>query len=168
MRLERYAALDRLALEMRLDDAQQEALRLAFAHACVARVRHLLEQHEVDACLAVLECFVQGQASRDELTLAAERAAALANAHGGSKSIDGCGHAAVSASYAVARATAGRALDAASYAAYAAVYAQGGYAAVADRDAFAVEHAWQTAALQTLFAQDAAQDKAQHAAHVDS
>ena len=92
------------------------------------------------------------------------RAAALANAHGGSKSIDGCGHAAVSTSYAVARATAGRALDAASYAAYATVYAQGGYAAVADRDAFAVEHAWQVAALQALVVEHAAQ----HAAHVES
>ena len=69
------------------------------------------------------------------------RAAALANAHGGSKSIDGCGHAA-----------------------YAAVYAQGGYAAVADRDAFAVEHAWQVAALQALVVEHAAQ----HAAHVES
>ena len=135
------AALDRLAAQMHLDDTRHEALRLAFAHTCVARVRHLLEQPEVDACLAVLECFVQGQAGRDELTLAATRAAALANAHGGSKSIDGCGHAA-----------------------YAAVYAQGGYAAVADRDAFAVEHAWQVAAPQALVVEHAAQ----HAAHVES
>ena len=158
------AALDLLAAQIGMADAQHEALRLAFAHTCVARVRHLLEEPEVDACLAVLGRFVQGQAGSDELTLAATRAAALANAHGGSKSIDGCGHAAVSASYAVARATAGRALDAASYAAYAAVYAQGGYAAVADRDAFAVEHAWQVAALQALVVEHAAQ----HAAHVES
>jgi hypothetical protein len=62
--------------------------------------------------------------------------------------MNGCGHAAVSATYAVANAINGKALQAASYAAYATVYASGGYAAVADREAFEPEFAWQLAALK--------------------
>ena len=76
----------------------------------------------------------------------------LANQHRGSKSIDGCGHAAVSASYAVANAINGRALQAASYAVYAMVYAGGGYGAVAQREAFDPEFAWQVDTLRALAA----------------
>jgi hypothetical protein len=52
------------------------------------------------------------------------------------------GHAAVSATYAVAHALAGKALQAADYAAYAMVYGQGGYGAVADRESFGPEFRW--------------------------
>ena len=79
-----------------------------------------------------------------------DEAQRLANQHRGSASIDGCGHAAVSASYAVANAVCGKALQAASYAAYASVYASGGYAAVAQPDAFAAEFSWQLATLRSL------------------
>jgi hypothetical protein len=61
--------------------------------------------------------------------------------------MNGCDHAAVSATYAVANAINCKAL-AVSYAAYATVYASGGYAAVADREAFEPEFAWQLAALK--------------------
>jgi len=66
------------------------------------------------------------------------------------QSIDGCGHAAVSATYAVAKALAGRAREAADYAAYATVYAQGGAPAVAERESFATEFAWQAERLAAL------------------
>ena len=49
----------------------------------------------------------------------------------------------MSATYAVASALAGKALRAAEYAAYAAVYGQGGYGAVSDPASFDIEHAWQ-------------------------
>jgi hypothetical protein len=55
----------------------------------------------------------------------------------------------VSATYALANALAGRALEAASYAAYAAVYAYGGYA-VNDPSSFDPEIEWQVAQLRRL------------------
>jgi hypothetical protein len=145
-------ALDRLARELRLEAPQHEPLRLHFGHACAARVAHLLESDEVTGCLAVLRWHLDGDASREALALAAVEAARLANGHAGSKSIDGCGHAAVSATYAVANALAGKALAAADYAAYAAVYGQGGYGAVAERESFVPEHAWQVRLLAALAA----------------
>ena len=63
--------------------------------------------------------------------------------------IDGTAHAAVSATYAVVNALAGRALDAASYAAYATVYAYGGYA-VNDPQSFEAEFAWQVERFREL------------------
>lgn len=145
------AALDALALELGL--AQDRALGLAFGHACVQRVRHLLEEAEVLRCLDELGEVVAGRAGEARRAAACAEAARLANHHPGSKSIDGCGHAAVSASYAVAKALDGKALQAASYAAYATVYAQGGAAAVAERESFAPEFAWQCQCLATLAAQ---------------
>lgn len=143
-------ALHRLARELDLADPRNERLRLAFGHACVLRIEHLLEDPDVRACVSGLGAFLAGTAGRAELDRLAAQAARLANHHPGSQSIDGCGHAAVSATYAVARALAGKALDAASYAAYATVYAQGGSAAVAERASFAPEFDWQVAALRAL------------------
>ena len=142
--------LDRLAKKLALDDAAQEQLRLAFAHECTARVRHLLEDARVVAALDGLAAHLQGTVSREQLAALAEDAARLANRHPGSKSIDGSGHAAVSASYAVAKALAGRAREAADYAAYAIVYAQGGSAAVAQRESFDAEFGWQVRCLARL------------------
>jgi hypothetical protein len=153
-------ALDRLAAELRLADDSQEALRFAFGHACVMRVRHLLEDAQVLQCLDGLTAFLDGHLPRAQLDALAQQAAQLANRHPGSKSIDGCGHAAVSATYAVAKALAGQAREAAEYAAYAGVYAQGGSAAVADRESFATEFAWQVRCLTGLAEQQAACAKA--------
>jgi hypothetical protein len=50
----------------------------------------------------------------------------------------------------VAKAVQGKALEAASYAAYAMVYAQGGSAAVADPESFGPEFQWQLSALNDL------------------
>jgi len=145
-------ALDRLARELDLAHEGNERLRLEFGHACVLRVRHLLEESEVERCVGELGAYLAGAASREQLRAIAAQAASLANHHQGSKSIDGCGHAAVSATYAVANALEGKALEAASYAAYAVVYAQGGYAAVAERESFEPEFAWQVDALSALSA----------------
>jgi hypothetical protein len=145
--------LDRLAKQVGFEDAAHERLRLAFAHACTARVRHLLEDPRVVAALDGLGAYLQGTLSRDQLAALAGEAGRLANQHPGSKSIDGCGHAAVSATYAVSKALAGRAREAADYAAYAIVYAQGGSAAVADRESFDAEFGWQVRCLAALSGQ---------------
>ncbi|MBO9646961.1 MAG: hypothetical protein J7605_00505 [Variovorax sp.] len=136
------------AYEQRL--AQSDALRFAFAHACVERVRHLLEDEPVIRCLDTLSAYVAGRVDRDVLDRAAADAAALANHHQGSRSLDGVGHAAVSASYAVANALAGRAIQAADYAAYATIYGEGGYGAVGDPESFVPEKSWQLATLERL------------------
>lgn len=136
------------SFEARVDDPA--ALRMAFAHACVERVRHLLEDETVVRCLDTLAAHVLEQSDPLSLAGAASEAAKRANQHQGSRSLDGVGHAAVSASYAVANALAGRALPAADYAAYAAVYGSGGYGAVNDPDSFVPERAWQCATLRRL------------------
>ena len=145
--------LDRLAEQLGLDRADHELVRLRFGHACALRVRHLLEDPAVLACLDGLGRYLDGAIDRAHLDALAAEAARLANHHPGSNSIDGSGHAAVSASYAVANALAGRALRAAEYAAYAAVYGPGGpggYGAVMDAESFGPEHAWQCRQLAAL------------------
>ncbi len=145
--------LDRQARELALSAPAQEALRLRFGLACAQRVRHLLEDAGVIAGLDMLARFVDGRATRAELDAAADEAARLANHHPASRSLDGVGHAAVSASYAVANALAGRALRAAEYAAYAMVYGEGGYGAVQQRESFEPEFDWQLDCLRRLAAQ---------------
>ena len=130
--------------------AHPEALRFAFACECVERVRHLLEDEAVVRCLDTLVDYLAGQADRHTLDRAALEAAALASQHQGSRSLDGVGHAAVSASYAVANALAGRAVQAADYAAYAVVYGDGGYGAVCDPESFGPEKSWQLSRLEQL------------------
>jgi hypothetical protein len=142
--------LDRLAREIGLEDPGNERLRLLFGHACVSRAVHLLESDAVRDGLAVLGEYLEGRVDREKLEVAARLVQRLAREHPGSKSLDGCGHAAVSATYAVAKALAGSALQAAEYAAYAVVYGQGGYGAVADRASFEPEFAWQALRLRDL------------------
>jgi len=138
------------ALQAHESSAQFEALKWAFACACVERVRHLLEDESVTRCLDILEAYVQGAANRAALDQAAAEAAVLANRHPGSRSLDGVGHAAVSASYAVANALGGRVVQVADYAAYAAVYGDGGHGAVCDPESFVAERNWQLATLERL------------------
>ena len=141
--------LSHLATSANLDAPTREPLRLAFGLACASRVQHLLEDPQAIECLATLRAFVDGTADRAALDEAREVIAKVANGHRGSNSIDGTAHAAVSATYAVANALAGRALDAASYAAYATVYAYGGYA-VNDPQSFEAEFAWQVERFREL------------------
>ncbi|MBT2323155.1 hypothetical protein J7E62_12455 [Variovorax paradoxus] len=141
--------LSRLAAELGIDAPQHEPLRLALGLACVRRVEHLLEDPRAIDGISALAAFVEGRSDRAALARAAREVAAVAGSHRGSNSIDGSAHAAVSATYAVATALAGRALEAAAYAAYASVYAYGGYA-VNDPSAFEAEHTWQVQALREL------------------
>lgn len=144
-------ALLRLAQRLHLGSADNKSLRLEFGLACVVRVEHLLEDPAVVDCLGAFSRHVRdGGAEVTELSALTVKAAELANQHQGSKSIDGCGHAAVSATFAVANAIAGKALQAADYAAYALVYAQSGYGAVAERESFDAEFGWQVARLQSI------------------
>lgn len=143
-------ALDRLAIELDLAGAGNERLRLEFGYACVLRVKHLLEEPEAKESLLRFGAYLSGTTDREQLKALAAEAANLANRHPGSKSIDGCGHAAVSATYALAKAIEANALEAASYAAYAIVYAQGGAAAVAECESFDHEFAWQVDSLSAL------------------
>jgi hypothetical protein len=144
--------LDQLlrALEPASDENLNE--RLKFGLLCAARVAHLLEQSEVLACLEALRVIVNDPGVRDKLPELVARSDELANRHQGSRSLDGVGHAAVSATYACAKAIAGRARQAAEYAAYAAVYGQGGYGATSDPTAFEPEFEWQAQQLQALLA----------------
>jgi hypothetical protein len=148
-------ALDRLAQQLDFAAPGHERLRLAFGHACALRVKHLLEEPAVLACLAALGKYLDGTLPRPQLDAMAAQAAQLANHHQGSKSIDGCGHAAVSATYAVANALSGKALQAAEYAAYASVYGDGGHGPVADPASFEPEFAWQVDCLASLAARHA-------------
>ncbi|MBA2965462.1 hypothetical protein GON04_13285 [Ramlibacter sp. MAH-25] len=140
-----HGVLRQLAADAGLE--RDPALQLAFGLACVERVRHLLEEPRALALLDALRGAVQAGAAVPP-ALAAE-AAAVARGHRGSPSLDGSGHSAVSATHALARALAGHALEAADYAAYAAVYAYGRYA-VQDPASFEPEHAWQADCLRRL------------------
>jgi len=139
-----------LAEQIGIAAPESKELALKFSLACAKRVEHLLEEPDVIECLKALERYVDGIVSPQTLLKASEAAELLANRHRGSKSIDGCGHAAVSASYGISKALAGKALEAAAYCAYASVYAAGGYAAVADRDAFEPEFSWQLQCLRSM------------------
>lgn len=145
--------LYRLAKQLDLAAPANERLRLEFGNACALKVKHLLEEPAVLECLDALDQYLEGSIGRAQLENAATEAARLANQHQGSKSIDGCGHAAVSATYAVANALSGKAMQAAEYAAYAAVYGQGGYGAVSDAESFQPEFSWQVNCLTLLAAQ---------------
>ncbi len=135
-------ALRTAASSLQLMAPEQSKLRLAFGLACAERVAHLLEDPRARAGLAALQAYLDGRSTEAELDAARDELASLARSHPGSKSLDGAAHAAVSATHAVSSALAGRALEAADYASYAAVYAYGSYA-VAEPSAFDAEFEWQ-------------------------
>ena len=146
-------SLAELALSLALDAPEQCRLRLAFGLACAERVRHFLTDPQAAAALDALAEHLSGKATEQSLANQAALVAALARSHPGSPSLDGCGHAAVSATGAVACALTGQARQAAAYAAYALVYGEGGYGAVTDPTAFEREYAWQVDCLRQLAAQ---------------
>ena len=153
------AELRQLAAACGLESAWQTRLALRFGHACVTRVAHLLEDEQAIAGLQRWDDLLQDASRGEGLAVLASEMAAVANRHQGSRSLDGSQHAAVSATYALAQAVSGKAVAAAEYAAYARVYAYGGYA-VCDLDSFSEEYAWQLECLQALLALDAASQKA--------
>lgn len=141
--------LEALARDIGLNDAHHSRLRLAFGHACVQRVSQNLENDEAIAGLAEFGRYLRQEVDEPAFAALAQRLQTIAQQHGGSRSLDGSQHAAVSATYALARAVAGRALEAAAYAAYSRVYGYGGYA-VSDPDAFTEEFQAQVQLLREL------------------
>jgi cell division septum initiation protein DivIVA len=138
-----------LAKTVQLNEPHNEKLRWAFALACANLVRHLVENPDALAALDILQRYVDGHVNEQERIAAAESAAHIAQHHRGSTSIDGTAHAFVSATYAVANALAGKAIETADYAAYATVYNYGAYA-LNDPSSFDEVHRWQVNALREL------------------
>jgi hypothetical protein len=141
--------LEAVARQVGLD--ADETLRLRFSLACMERVAHLLEEPRAIELMQLLREAVARGDSLAALAPAAAEGTQLARSHRGHASIDGSGHSAVSATHALANALAGRALQAADYAAYACVYAYGRYAAN-DPSSFEPEFRWQVDTLQRLAA----------------
>lgn len=148
--------LKNLAQDNDLDNDKHFELRVKFGIACIERAKHLLTDDTVISALTVGEDFIEGKCGVAELKRAANIAAESARSHAGSNSLDGSGNAAVSASYGVAAALSGRALQAAEYAAYASVYSYASYA-VTDLAAYEPEQNWQIAKLRELV-RDSSQD----------
>lgn len=140
-----------IAEEYSLDSEPRADFRLRFALQCVGRIRPLLEMSEVVELLD-LGMSYPDQCSLAEVQEAASAAANFAHSHPGSKSIDGAGHAAVSATFAVARALAADAWNAAEYAAYALAYSYGA-STVTDPSAFEAEYDWQCQLLEGMIRQ---------------
>jgi hypothetical protein len=134
--------LTQLAQEAELDSPGQFQLRISFGVACIERVEHLLTDSSIIGALSIGKAFVLGECDDHELEEAGVKASAVAKSHPGSSSLDGAGSAAVSTSYGVVAALAGRALEAAEYAAYASVYSYASHA-VTDLAAYEDEHRWQ-------------------------
>lgn len=141
--------LDDLLRRLEPHAAENLSCRLRFGLVCVQRVAYLLEREDAQACLVEFQALL-GRDAYTEVEALAARADAIANQHQGSKSIDGVGHAAVSATHALSKAIAGRARQAAEYAAYASVYGQGGYGAISDSSSFQPEYEWQAKQLNRL------------------
>lgn len=137
-----------MAEQVKLDSVASTQLRVRFGVACAERVKTSLTDATIIAALQVGKRCAE-KLDEGELQAAAQLAAAACRSHRGSNSFDGSGNAAVSASYAVAAALQGRALDAAGYAAYAAVYAYSS-SSVTDVASYRDEHNWQVNTLKTL------------------
>ena len=131
----------------------QNAVQLRFALRCVEDVAGNLEDDTAIAAMEKFRSIVNDDPAHqgEQLLNLADELNKIASSHQGSKSIDGTRHAAVSATYALAKAVNNRPVDAAAYAAYSVVYGYGGYA-VNEPDAFAEVHQWQLGYLQGLIA----------------
>jgi hypothetical protein len=144
--------LDQLLRILEPATAENLDARLRFGLMCVKRVSALMEQTEALDSLDEFAQIIEAAESRNALAALAASTDALANRHQGSRSLDGVGHAAVSATYALAKACAGKARQASEYAAYAAVYGQGGYGATSDPSSFVPEYEWQADQLRSVLA----------------
>jgi hypothetical protein len=125
-------------------------LQLRFALKCIEDIAGNLEDQSAIAALTKFREIVTGDPNKhkERLLSLAEELNKIASSHPGSKSIDGTRHAAVSATYALAKAVSNRPIEAAAYAAYSLVYGYGGYA-VNDPDAFTEIHQRQLGYLGT-------------------
>jgi len=145
-----HPILMKIAAELN-EAGDDPALRYGFALACVGDVAANLEDDEVIRAFGKFKDLLASfdDRSLDEIEVLANELKGLSQSHPGSKSIDGTRHAAVSATYALARAVDGDAVNAAAYAAYSSVYGYGGYA-VNDPDSFAEAHQKQLDCLRRL------------------
>lgn len=139
-------ALRKLAQQVDLQNQQKP--RYALALACAERIRHLLiDPTLIQAHSAAVENF--RQQDYPAIRQQAVKVAALAASHRGTNSGDGSGNAAVSASYALARALDGDAISAAEYSAYALVYSYSSHA-VTRPEAYQDEYDWQLRELRHI------------------
>ena len=116
--------LQKIAAELQAQGDDLE-LSLRFGLACLEQVSSNLESDESIEALEKFRSLLGSfdDQAREDIRLLASRISEHATSHPGSKSLDGSRHAAVSATYALAKALSGKAIDAAAYAAYSAVYA---------------------------------------------
>src|ERR1700712_1868566 len=98
------ADLRKLAEQLDLDAPGQRLHSLRFAQACVERVKHQLEEEEAFAACQAFCDYLDGRLDEASFEAVAAHVLVVANQHRGSKSIDGSQHAAVSATYALAKA----------------------------------------------------------------
>jgi len=126
-------------------------LRFQFALQCMDEVASNLEEDLAVDSFKKFKHLVNhfNDDSKDALTKLAIEMQKVAQSHPGSKSIDGTRHAAVSATYALAKAVEGDAVQTAAYAAYSSIYGYGGYA-VNDPDFFSEVHNKQLEKLRQL------------------
>ena len=138
--------LQKISQRLNVGDIEQS---LRFSLACIEDVAHNFEDDAVIAAFhRFKDCVMHFSPERlEELKQLATQMNALAGSHPGSKSIDGTRHAAVSATYALAKAVNHKPIEAAAYAAYSFVYGYGGYA-VTDPESFAEVHQRQMGYLQ--------------------
>lgn len=141
--------LTQLFAQHLLDKDENFDLRLEFGIACIVTVEHLLINPTILEALAIGKKYLAGESTRAQIDTSAANAQSAAKSHEGTNSLDGSGSAAVSTSYGVAAALAGRALEAAEYAAYATVYSYSSHA-VSDMNAYSDVHKWQIKTLQAL------------------
>jgi len=145
--------LDLLLSRLSPATAANLEVRLRFGLSVCERVEHLLEDPGVLSCLRSFRQLMLNPGQLEKHAELGHAVSALANQHQGSRSLDGVGHAAVSATYACASAMSGKARQAAEYAAYAMVYGQGGYGATKEQEAFVPEFNWLAQQLERHLAQ---------------
>lgn len=138
-----------LASNHSFETDQYQKQRLAFGISCVNRITHLLIDEQLTTILNDAQLFLADKLSQAEFDIQVNEAKKIAQSHAGSNGMDGAGSAAVSATFAVARALAGDAINAAEYAAYASVYAYASHT-VSDPSAYEKEYQWQVQALEKI------------------
>lgn len=137
-------------IEAELKHASEE-LAHRFALCCIEDIANQLEDPAVIKAYGQYKAAVTvfDDASKPSLQALGVELQRLAQSHPGSTSIDGTRHAAVSATYALAHAAQGHAVQAAAYAAYSHLYGYAGYA-VQDPALFSEVHRQQLAQLLLL------------------
>lgn len=138
-----------LAGKHQFESDRYQKERLVFGLGCVNRITHLLIDEQLTTILEHARQYLAGELSSSEFDMHVKDAQKIAQSHAGTNGIDGAGNAAVSATYAVAKALSGDAINAAEYAAYATVYSYASHT-VTDPSAYEQEYQWQVNALEKI------------------